>query len=238
MRNLIILLFALPYIGIAQSGQNYIEVKGVSEKQIEPDRIELTIIFNEKQNIKKESDFKEIDSRLKKALEVFNIPIENLSVNKISAQGNYYSSYKTSQRIRLRKVYKLKIENLEMADPIIFKLFEIGADDINLTNLESDQLEDVRIEALKEALQKAQQKANIMVDQLNINLGKAIHVEEYSPRNLNTMPDRYAILKNEIAIGYGGHRLSLRTNEVGPELDKIELIYIVNVRFEIIPDES
>jgi hypothetical protein len=237
MKNALLFFLFIPCFIHGQSKINYIEVKGISEKQIEPDRIELTIIFNEKQNIKKESDFKEIDNKLKKTLEDFNIPIENLTVNKILAQGNYYSSYKTSQRIRFRKVYKMKIANLEMADPIIFKLFEIGADDVNLTNLESDQLENVRKEALKEALLKAQQKAILIAEQLNINLGKAISVEEFSPESFDSFPDRYAYLKNDIAIGYGGHRLSLGINESGPGLDKIELIYIVNVRFEIITSD-
>ncbi len=232
MKNLLIVLMINPLLLFSQSVSNYIEVIGVAEKQIEPDRIELTITFNEKENVKKQSDFIKIENQLKNLMSTHSIPESNLIINQLFASSQYYSySEKQSSKIRFSKVYKLIFDSSTSPDTLIFDLFEIGADNVNLSKLESDQLDNTRQMALKEALETARQKALLISNQMDVDLGTVIQIREISPEyNMRSVDYGRNLSSSFAPESYFSHS---GLNWQGLGIEKIELRCVVNVRFQI-----
>lgn len=232
MKHLIFLLNLIPILTYGQTEtQRFISVRGESEINIVPDRIELTITYSETENIKKDNELRHKETELIKLLRSFSIDLEKLTIDNFA--GNRYGYYKSySNKVRFSKVFKLQLDDIEVVDSLILKIFETGANNVAVTNLQSDKLEQTYLEATKLALDKATQKAEIMVSHLNCSIGKVIEVSEYKPKFHTSNEDEAFYLRSKSSTGFGIDRMiSSEGENIG--IRNIQVRYIVDVKYEI-----
>lgn len=224
MKNLILVLSLIPLLTFGQNNsERFISVRGVSELSIEPDRIELRITYSETENLKKENELQQNEAELVKLLNSLSINLKKLSIDNFEA--NRYGYYKSSSnRVRMSKVFKLQIENIEIVDSLIIKLFETGASNVTVTNLQSDKIEDTKLEATKIALDKAKKKAEIMASHLNASLGQVLEVSEYKPQVQSV--SNYKRL-------YKFAEYNSEPDKEDVNIRKIKVVYIVDVKYEL-----
>jgi uncharacterized protein len=229
MKHLILALSLLPILTFGQiNGQRFISVRGESEIDIVPDRIELTITFSETENIKKENELQQKEAELINLLKNCSIDLNKLSIDNFVA--NRYGYYKSSSnKVRMSKVFKLQLDKIEIVDSLMIKLFEIGANNVAVTNLQSDRLEEMKLESTKIALDKAKKKALMMSEHSGYSLGQILEISEYSPR-IQTTDEGNLQLKAVTAYGvnrmvdYEGEDIAIR---------KIRIRYAVDVKYEL-----
>lgn len=216
-------------------GQNstdrFISVRGESEINIPPDKIELTITYSEAENIKKENELQQKEAELIKLLKGFSIDLKKLTIDNFAANRyGYYSS--SSNRVRMSKIFKLQLDNIAVADSLIIKIFQTGANNVAVTNLQSDKLEETKLEATKIALDKATKKAEIMASHLNCSIGQILEISEFRSQ-IQTLRDKSDyFLKSNTVEAYGVNRSYNHENEdVG--LRKIKVVYVVDVKYEL-----
>ena len=65
------------------STQRFISVRGESEINIVPDKIELTITFSETENVRKENELQQKEAELIKLLRSFSIDLKKLTINNL-----------------------------------------------------------------------------------------------------------------------------------------------------------
>ncbi len=226
MKKITFLLLFVPYLAFSQTSDlRFVSVRGVSEKYIEPDWLELTIVFNQTENIKKENELQLKESELKRTVKSFNIDLKYLKVDNFFAKRNaYYKS--SSNKVRMSKSFKLHITDIDIVDSLIIELFKIGANEVLVTNLHNDKVEKIKLEAIKEALSNAKIKAETMTNYLGVSLGEVLEVKEYNPE--------YSISEknnSRFKMSYGA-RGAVDTEE-GIGIRKIKIVYMIDVKYQI-----
>lgn len=231
MRKFILVLSLLPILTYGQiNGQRFISVRGEAELDIVPDRIELTITFSETENIKKENELQQKEADLIKLLKGFSIDLKKLSIDVFSANRyGYYNS--SSNKVRMLKVFKLQLDKIEIVDSLMLKLFVIGANNVAVTNLHSNRLEEMKLESTKIALDKAKKKAQTMSEHSGCSIGQILEISEYSPQVQGINNGNY-FLQSKSNTAYGGN---LMFDDDGEDIGirKIRIRYIVDVKYEL-----
>jgi uncharacterized protein len=232
MKHLIIILSFLPILTLGQNEtQRFISVRGESEINIVPDRIELTIIYSETENIKKENELQQKEAELIKLLKRFSIDLKKLTIDNFAANRYGYNN-SSSNKVRMSKVFKLQLGNIEIVDSLIFELFETGANNVAVTNLQSDKLEEIKLEATKIALDKAAKQAEIMASHLNCSIGKILEISEFKPQIQTMMDKGEYFLQSKTGTANSVNRLYDYDGE-GIGIRKIRVGYIVDVKYEL-----
>ncbi len=206
-------------------------MRGESEINIVQDRIELAITFSETEKIKKESELQQKEAELIKLLKTFSIDLKKLTIDNFTANRyGYYDSF--SKKVRMSKVFKLQLDDVAIVDSLIIKLFQIGANNVTITNLQSDKLEETKLEATKIALDKATKKAEIMATHLNCSIGRILEISEFIPQ-AQTMTDKEGyFFQFKTANAYGVNRVyDDEEEDIG--IRKIRVVYVVDVKYEI-----
>jgi uncharacterized protein YggE len=230
MKNLFTFLLLIPCLSLAQSDSiRHIVVYGESNIEIEPDRIELTIIFTETENLRKENELQLKENELKSLIKTHNIGLDKLSVDYLAAtsQINYYKT--SSNKFMVSKTFKLQLDKIELVDTLIRELFEIGANSVTVSNLDSDKLEDVKLDAIKNALERANKKAEAMVANMGLGLGQIVQMTELIPSVDNNVYN--GINVNKGIRAYGVNDAISIDNSIG--VRKITVRFQVKVKYEI-----
>jgi uncharacterized protein YggE len=203
-------------------------VRGESEINIVPDKIELSITYSETENIKKENELQQKEAELVKLLKRFSIDLKKLSIDNFDA--NRFGFYTSSSKVRMSKVFKLQLDNLTIVDSLIIQLFKTGATKVVVSNLQSNKLEETKLEAAKIALDKAKKKAEIMASHSNSTLGQVLEISEFKPQVESMMDVNSRQFKTMTAYGvnqinnYEGDDIGIR---------KIRVVYVVDVKYEL-----
>lgn len=231
MKQLILAISLLPILTFGQiNGQRFISVRGESEIDIVPDRIELTISFSETENIKKENELQLKEAELINLLKNFSIDLKKLSIDNFVANRNgYYKS--SSNKVRMSKVFKLQLDKIEIADSLMIELFKIGANNVAVTNLHSERLEEMKLESTKIALDKAKKKALLMSEHSGYSLGQILEISEYSPQ-IQAIEEGNYFLQSKTVAAYGVNRtVDYEGEDIA--LRKIRIRYVVDVKYEL-----
>lgn len=231
MKQLLLALSLLPILTFGQiNGQRFISVRGESEIDIVPDRIELTITFSETENVKKENELQLKEAELINLIKDFSIDLKKLSIdNFVASRYGYYKS--SSNKVRMSKVFKLQLDKVEIADTLMMKLIEIGANKVEVTNLHSNRLEEMKLESTKIALDKAKKKAQIMSEHSGYSLGQILEISEYLPQIQATDAGDY-FLQSKTVTAYGVNRTDdYEGEDIGIRMIRIR--YIVDVKYEL-----
>ena len=232
MKKTFFLLLLIPYFTFSQTiDSKFVTVRGISEKNITPDWIELTIVFSETENIKRDNELEIKENDLKKLIKSFQIDFKDLKVDNFSAKRyGYYKS--SSNKVRMSKSYKLKLTQIYLTDSLIIELFKIGANEVLVTNLHSNKLNEIKLEATKEALDNAKIKAETMADYIGVSLVEVLEIKEYNPEyRSGIFENNYAMRKSSVMM-YNVAGGTVQTDgEIG--IRRIRIKYMVDVKYRI-----
>lgn len=161
--------------------QNYIEVTGVAYKEVVPDEIYLTVQINEKDNKGKES-LEKLEREMLAKLKSLGIDTkQDVMLNDLTSNFKFYFLKRTD--IFASKEYTVKVNNAALAGKVISGLSEIGISNVGLDRVEYSKEEELKMEVKKMAILNAKSKAGLLVEALDRQLGKALHIQEFdSPR--------------------------------------------------------
>jgi uncharacterized protein YggE len=232
MKKYLLLLTLIPLISFGQiTNEKTITVIGISEMDIDPDIITLSMTVKETENTKKESDIVNLENELLEFLASLGIDKSNLTVNRYTARDQIGSKFKQD------KSYNLIIPKSSLVDTIVAKSIEVGMDNLYISKIDHSKIDLLRNELLVKALEVAKTKADIIAKQMGISLGKVSMVNEQF-RLVNERQDNYnnssSYLLGEVTItGYGSGRSGTSRSSSTISLEKLHLSKTVIVKYEI-----
>lgn len=234
MKNLITLLLILTSTLVyGQTGEknfldlNYIEVTGRAEMEIIPDIIYLQILLSEKDNRNKTS-ISELENEMFKKLEEIGINIsKDLLIKDISSNFKFYLLSKRSD-ILLSKEYQVLVRDGKTASSVFLELEKIGISNINVEKLDNSRIEDYRKEVKVDAIKAAREKAELLTQSINQELGRALYVKELE-NSVGYNPGA----SNSIRISGASSIYGSSSPDLGIDFEKIKLDYSILCRFEL-----
>jgi uncharacterized protein len=236
MKKYFLLLALLPLFCFAQNPNpdNVITVIGISELEIEPDLITISMTARESENVKKESDLVLMENKILRFISGLGIKNENFIIDRYSANEKFAVS--SGSKFKLFKSYKIIIPSASLLDTIVTKCFEAGMQNIYVSKIDHSQIDNLRNDLLAKALISAKEKAEIISKTMGISLGKVSMVNEsyklVSNRQDSYNNDLYA-LDEVVLMGYtSGYSKSTRTGST-ITLEKLHLSKTVIVKYTI-----
>jgi len=218
------LLFALT-LGAQEKNfidEPYIEVTGKAEMEVVPDRIYLRIVINEKDNkgkISVEQQEKEMFKRLKS----IGIDLEKkLVVQDMSSDLQTFFLRKNA--ILSTKVYRLEVSSARQLGEAFEALQGAGISDVNIEKTDVSNLEELRQEVRKKAIQAAQKNAQVLAEAIGQEAMWAIYIQDYG---FNMRPFANVMMTKSTAMN------DAMVEEAAPELqfEKIRIEHSVMARF-------
>ena len=207
--------------------QNYIEVTGEAEMEIDPDEIYIQIIINEKE-YKGNKSLEEIEKEMIRKLEELDIDVsEDLLIKDMVS--NFRKYWIVGSAINFMKEYQLIVDKANTAGLVFRELESVGISNISIEKIEHSEIEKYRREVKVKAIKEAREKAVSLTEAIDQETGKAIFIQEMNRPVYRTMEKKAAGLSNIVVKGYG------TTEQTAPEIEfeKIKLEYSIMVRFEL-----
>ena len=227
---LILLLVTISGSLTAQTNQQErtIEVKGISEMEIEPNEIKYTITIEEywKEEFEKRKEFKdyktkislsEIEDALIKDLRKAGIPKNEISVKNM---GNYYR-YRGKEFL-YSKQFVIQVSDFEKINKLAEIVNAKGIKFMNISEVSHSDIETYKKQVKIAALQNAREKARYLVESIGSQLGKVITITEISDGFVR--PYRPEVM------------MARSANAATESIDKVETIklsYQVKAKFNI-----
>ncbi len=233
MRNTLIFLLILTSFNVyGQNGsknfidQNYIEVSGKAEMEITPDKIYLQIQLSEKDD-KNKLSLTERENQMFKELEEIGIDIsKDLVIKDISSNFKFY--FLSKNDIFLTKEYQVLVTNGKTASRIFLELEKIGISNISIDKLDNSRIEEFRKETKVNAIKAAKEKAKLLTQSIDQEIGRAIYVKE-----LNNIIGYASGAANNITIRGASSLYGSRAVDLEVDFEKIRLEYSILCRFEL-----
>jgi uncharacterized protein YggE len=231
MKKYLLLLTLIPLISFGQvTNEKTITVIGISEMEIEPDLITLSMTVRETENTKKESDIVNLENKIVKFLTSIGIDKSNFTVNRYAAREQIGSKFKQD------KAYNLIIPKPSLLDTIVAKCIEVGMDNLYVSKIDHSQIETLRNDLLAKALNAAKIKAEIIAKEMDISIGKVSMVNE-SYKIVGDRQDSYNnafySLEDVVVTGYGVRGVSPARSSSTINIEKLHLSKTVIVKYEI-----
>lgn len=227
MKKLFILaaLITLSFGTFAQSidTRRKIEVVGLSEQEVTPDIINVTISLKEYLNGKTKVTIEQLEKQLEKAVAEAGIAKTDFTVNNLSSY-NYEYQKKKNPDFLASKQYGIRFADLNKFNNIISKLDPKGIQSTSIDSYDYSKINQLKNELKLKALLSAREKANYLVTGLGEKLGPVLHIMESdnssfpSPRNMMYMAK--GAVANEAA-------------DSDIDFKKIKLSFQINAVFEI-----
>jgi uncharacterized protein len=227
MKKLFILaaFITLTYGAFAQNvdTRRKIEVVGLSEQEVTPDIINVTISLKEYLNGKTKVTIEQLENQLVKAVNEAGIAKTDFTVNNLSSY-NYDYQKKKNPDFLASKQYGIRFADLNKFNQIISKLDPKGIQSTNIDSYDYSKINQLKNELKLKALLSAKEKANYLVTGLGEKLGLVLHIMESdnssfpSPRNVMYMAK--GAMESDVA-------------ESNIDFKKIKLSFQINAVFEI-----
>jgi uncharacterized protein len=225
------LLFNSAYSQVPAIKEKFIEVTGRSEKEVPPDNVEITITIRENENVKRENDLIEREKKIMDALKQLSIADADIAIDRITgSSGGYYAA---SNRYTIAKIYKVQIKDTRTVDNTIVKLFEAGANNVQISKLSNKNIEQFKLEAAIEAAQNARTRAEAIAKPLGVSVGTALEVRELSPVYREEVDNSDARFYSKSLYAEGAVHRGSNQEDQNVNMKKILLTYMVAVKFEI-----
>lgn len=185
-------LIASSIIGFSQTknfiDQPYLETTAKVDSLVQPDRIYLSILIQEKEDRNKTS----VEAQEQLLAEVLeNLDIDLKKQLKIEDLASNYKKYFLRKKSVLKsKAYELVVYDGLTASKVLIHLEAQGIANVNLTKTKYSKTEALKMTLRSEAIRKAKAQATALVNPLGQQLGKAIYISDkyynnsYRPRNL------------------------------------------------------
>lgn len=233
MRKVWMLFFAVSFwvpAMYAQEGeknfidQNYIEVTGKAELEIVPDEIYLQISLDENDNKGKVS-ISEMEKSLYRVLEKQGISIdESLYVR--DAGSTFKASKWKRPEVRSSRQYLLLVNEASKVGDVIGGLQEAGIANVSVERVSHSRMEDFQKEVKVKAVKAAKEKASMLAEAVEQNIGRALYIFEHPSYGVAPRMAFANVTMEEAAADGAGMLPSV-------EFEKIKLEYSITVRFEL-----
>ncbi len=165
----------------AQSGeknfidQNYIEVSGKAEAEVQPDRIYLKIILDEK-DFKTKQSLDDMEKRMLAKLRELGIDVaKDLSLLDFASN---FKSYIFSKDVVLIKDFQLIVRDTKTLQAVFYELRKLGISNISIEKTEYSDIEQLRKDVKVKAVKAAREKAGLLAEALGQSLGRALYLQE------------------------------------------------------------
>ncbi|NJO67912.1 MAG: SIMPL domain-containing protein [Bacteroidetes bacterium] len=212
--------------------ENVITVIGISDKEIEPDWIELGMTAKETENIKKESETVIMENSILKFILSLGMDSGCFSVDRYSADTKY--RYSSGSKVNLNKAYLLKVNNVKLLDTVIAKCFESGMDNLYVNQVGHSKIDSFQNILLQDALISAKLKALLIAKTMDVSLGKVISVNEtfYLGNNQPGLHQFNDYRLEEVTVNAYGIQNKARVGS-SISFQKLKLAKTVIVKYEI-----
>jgi uncharacterized protein YggE len=185
MRALTLFLTLFIFTATAQA-QNEISINAAARVLVPADKISFQINLNAEGDTPQEAYdlHKEREKVLVRQLKKHDIKDEDLKFEPISINKTYNSSYqnKKKKRIQTRQNVILTLDNFDIYEQIQITLIENNFDEFS-GNFTSSESEKGKNEALKQALQIAREKAEIIASETGLTISEIKNISHsYSSR--------------------------------------------------------
>lgn len=204
----------------AQAFPSFVEVNGVAEREVEPDRIYLTITINERES-KGRITVEKQEQDMILALRKLGIDTkEQLRVNDISS-----SRLKRTQAVTT-KSYQLLLTEPTLVGEVIATLQEAGITAIGIEKATRSDIEQIRGEVRDEAMRNARATAQSLAAAIDQTIGKAFYINYYQ----SSQPAVFRMMKANVVMTESAADGAVPTIEQ-PEFRKIKLSATVQAKF-------
>ncbi|MCU0377195.1 MAG: SIMPL domain-containing protein [Bacteroidales bacterium] len=231
MKKLLLLLTLSPLISFGQlTNEKTITVVGISEIEVDPDLITLSMTVRETENTKKESDIVNLENNIIQFLASIGIDKSNFTINRYVVREQLGNKFKQD------KAYNLIITKPSLLDTIVTKCIEVGMDNLYVSKLDHTQIEILRNDLLIKALTSAKIKAETIAKEMGITIGKVSMVNESYKivgDRQNDYNNAFFSLEEVYVTGYGGRGVTPVRSPGTINLEKLHLSKTVIVKYEI-----
>ena len=207
----------------AQEAENYIQVNGLSEIEVVPNQIYLSIVLDESDTKGRqaiESQRREMVTLLKKiGIDTDkSLSIEDMSSNYFK-RGNSLS----------KASYQLLLSSSEQVVKVYDALATIGISDINIVRVSHSDIEQFKSQCRKEAMINAKKVATELAEAIGQSVGSCIYIYDANRDVTHTYHNDRIVM---CAMAKATNETT--TIEEEPiEFKKIKLSYSVNDKFRI-----
>lgn len=223
MKKSLFLLFALLW-GVVASAQeeavypSYVQVNGVAEQEITPDRITLSITINERDS-KGKISVEEQQRTMITALKKLGIDVEK-QLRVVDLSSTFFkrnNSVATAQ-------YRLELHDAATVSRAWQALDRLGISQVSVERLSHSKIEALRVEVRKEAIRAARQKASELAEAIGQQIGKCFYIYD-------TSSEGSPIYKSNVMLARAA--VDAVTEEANPALEfqTIKLSYRVQAKF-------
>lgn len=186
--SIIVLLIAISLAGFAQNVdlRRKIEVTGISEKEVTPDIINVSISLKEYMDGRTKVTISQLENQLETAINEAGIPKSDFRINNLSSY-NYVYQKKKNPDFLASKQYAIRFHDLNRFDQIMSKIDPKGVQSTNIDSYDYSKIAEVKKELKIQALLAARDKAAYMLGALNEKLGSVLNITETDNTNYNYM---------------------------------------------------
>jgi uncharacterized protein YggE len=231
MKKYLLLIALIPLISFGQIiNEKTVTVIGISEMDIEPDLITLSMTVKDTENTKKESDIVTMENKIGEFLISIGIDKSNFTVNR------YIAREQTGSKFRQDKSYNLIIPVPALLDTVVAKCIEVGLDNLFISKIDHSQIEKLRNELLAKALNSAKIKAGIIAGEMGISLGKVSQVNESYKivgERQDNFNNAFYSLDEVVVTGFGARGINPARSSSTINLEKLHLSKTVIVKYDI-----
>lgn len=207
----------------AQEAENYIQVNGLSEIEVVPNQIYLSIVLDESDTKGRqaiESQRREMVTLLK---EIGIDTDKSLSIEDMSS--NYFKRGNSLSKAS----YQLLLSSSEQVVKVYDSLATIGISDINIVRVSHSDIEQFKSQCRKEAMINAKKVATELAEAIGQSVGSCIYIYDANRDVTHTYHNDRIVMR---AMAKATNETT--TIEEEPiEFKKIKLSYSVNAKFRI-----
>jgi uncharacterized protein YggE len=207
----------------AQEAENYIQVNGLSEIEVVPNQIYLSIVLDESDTKGRqaiESQRREMVTLLK---EIGIDTDKSLSIEDMSS--NYFKRGNSLSKAS----YQLLLSSSEQVVKVYDSLATIGISDINIVRVSHSDIEQFKSQCRKEAMINAKKVATELAEAIGQSVGSCIYIYDANRDVTHTYHNDRIVMR---AMAKATNEIT--TIEEEPiEFKKIKLSYSVNAKFRI-----
>ena len=208
--------------------QNYIEVIGKVEQQIEPDEIYLSIVLDEN-DFKKGINIEDKELKMVNALKNLGINTEeNLLIQNFN--GNYKHFLLKKNSVIKRKSYQLLINNSNLLGNVFHTLDNMNISNVSISKVDHSKLKELKFKLKAKAIKIAKNKAESYANVIDQTVGKALFIQEVSTNNYAS---NGFINSNVVIRGLSINQSHDKKEFSQLSLQKITISNTVTVKFEL-----
>lgn len=219
--TLLAVVFTLPLF--AQQHENYIQVNGLSEIEVTPNQIYLSITLDE-------SDTKGRQAiELQRRQMVSTLKALGIDTEKNLTMEDMSSSYYKRGGSLSRANYQLLLSSSEQVIKVYDALAELGISDVNIVRVSHTDIEQLKSKCRKEAMINAKTVATELAEAVGQTIGACVYIYD---ANRGVTPTYYNDRVMMRAVAKTANEVATPEEEV-VEFKKIKLNYSVSAKFII-----